>query len=491
MIHFLIGLAQAGDPGLRDFVGGLASPANSVTVCRGLDQIEGLPQAILDAEVPRLVDLDLAQPVFLAVSEDGTTTSSFVLRGGPRQTLVQPSDVGQSLGPASLLEPLLELPGPEGAGCLSLTSVPLPGGASFVLENRVLDGARSTARTHGLELPQGALEVWQSSSPRGRSVGRSTSTPIAVLRLNVDPEPLLRLIADEGGRAAPLAETLDKLEAGHVDLGVGAELALLPEGVVVAVPLRRPIRASWALRRMRRSLRAQDRPVVEVEDLLLVEEVLFVGAKGHALVVGVEPELVRSVLSGQGAPWLPPELADQPGLVALIDMDRLPTMAPMPGASKGIRGPSQVHADLVDGAFVAELWLPWTMNLIVGWLGPAITPPEPERDPVGSPPSTEALSVLMLLRQAEEQALADGGQYLPYSGGPRDLDQLDAQRVPWAGIPDLGIGPMETACRYEISLGAGGFTARSLCDEDGDGKLSITVVAPGALPARITPPDVR
>jgi hypothetical protein len=490
VIFLLASVAAAGDSGLRDFAASLESPASSLTVCTGLDQLPGLAEAIQASSHPQLDELDLSQTLYLGVGL-GFSAASFVPRGGQRELLEQDAPLGQALGDFELLEPHLDSPGPEGTGCLSLTSVRLPDGSGLVMEYRIVGGEVSTLRTHGLELPPEVYEVWRASSPRIAARGRSRSEPVASARLNVDPEPLLRLVASSG-RAPSLGEALDKVEGGGIDLAPGAEIGMLSEGVVVILPLRRPLRASWALRRMKRHLRREGRPILEAEGLLLIEEGLFLAARGRSLVLGMQAQAVHAVLEGEGDAWLSPDLASRPGVSVAVDMDRLPALEAMPTVGQQLLGRTRVHADLSETELEVELWIPEVAGLVVGWMGPATTPPDPVQvDPVGSPPSTEALSVLMLLRQAEERALLERGQYLPYSGGPRELDELDGESVPWPGIPELGVGPMDTACRYEITLGGGGFTARSLCDEDGDGKVSITVVGPGALPARITPPDVR
>jgi hypothetical protein len=96
-------------------------------------------------------------------------------------------------------------------------------------------------------------------------------------------------------------------------------------------------------------------------------------------------------------------------------------------------------------------------------------------------------------RVAQRQQLlaAAGGAFVPYAGGPRELDALTAESVPWDGIPALDVPPMSTPCRFEVTLGAEGFTARSLCDQDGDGALAIWMVGPDGRPRRVSPPEVR
>jgi hypothetical protein len=56
-------------------------------------------------------------------------------------------------------------------------------------------------------------------------------------------------------------------------------------------------------------------------------------------------------------------------------------------------------------------------------------PPAPEDDPVGDPPPTEALATLSLIAYRQQLLAAEGEAYVPYAGGPRELDALTAESV--------------------------------------------------------------
>ena len=78
-----------------------------------------------------------------------------------------------------------------------------------------------------------------------------------------------------------------------------------------------------------------------------------------------------------------------------------------------------------------------------------------------------------------------------YAGGPREVDELNAEAVPWEGIPGTDFGGVLTACRYEVDVIDGAWTARTICDEDEDGSRAIYVTSSETLPYRMTPAAVR
>jgi hypothetical protein len=222
----------------------------------------------------------------------------------------------------------------------------------------------------------------------------------------------------------------------------------------------------------------------------------WLGVKRGALVLATRPPLVQDVLDGHGDPWIPVaslSLAKSPGIWVSADLTRWPLGVPIVAqAHMGSPTPGEVLAFLNAPGLMDALddQLPGLVEDRAPDRFRAIPVPD-DKDPVGDPPSTEALSVLMLIASRQEVLLAETGVYAAYSGGPREVDALDDKAVPWDGIEELELGPMDAACRYEIRVDYEGWLATAWCDQDSDGEPAVLLLRPGGTPIKVSPPRVR
>ncbi|MCP4804880.1 MAG: hypothetical protein GY884_05990 [Proteobacteria bacterium] len=353
---------------------------------------------------------------------------------------------------------------------------------AFVRTDRALGVAFGTTDSVDLILPPPPIlpiEHFETGPPQLRT----RTKPLLVARANLDVEALLSVDAPAGtpGGGQMLGAMLS---ASGVDVEPGLEVAVwMSEQVVLLAPVGS---ARIARRLVRRAARADEAVGVADGVLQLETEVgpIWLTAVGAGLVLSNDATLARDARD----PTAPLALAEHPspsapGLVGSVD--------PPPGMLEAM------GVMALDQAFDFQIGVPTDFaEARVHAVGVGVAAadafwPDAPADPIGSPPSTEALSVLMTIATAEETHRAETDLYLPYAGGPRELDALDGEAVPWAGIPGLGVGPMATTCRYEVQLTGDGYSARSICDEDGDGRHAITVMGPGGRPSRVTPEEVR
>ncbi|MEY3212933.1 MAG: hypothetical protein RIT28_3414, partial [Pseudomonadota bacterium] len=437
----------------------------------------------------------------ITTTPEDTSSLSVVIQPGLQELPRSPSDVSDHLRHAS-----------PGEGCALVMSVDdLPRPAPMQLLDMVLLYEVRSSKPDEVRLlltseayNPGPIDTTLGAGWPGPALGFG-GTPSVAARVNLDPEPVLEMMA--GYRVQVAGTALVGLEQARLDLAPGVEVAAFTgEGaphVVLIVPLERPRRGKKVLRRALRHL-PEDAPfTLSREDELVRVEiergVIYGGAKGRALYVSDDPTLLRQTMAGEGASWFEQALdwSELPGLTARVDLGAagLPVSDVTPRWLSGAELVGQVSTNEVG----VELRIrsPGLHQLASSPDHPLrrnvaqLLPPAPEDDPVGDPPPTEALATLSLIAYRQQLLAADGEAYVPYAGGPRDLDALTADSVPWDGIPALGVPPMSTPCRFEVTLGAEGFTARSLCDQDGDGALSIWMVGPDGRPRRVSPPEVR
>ncbi|MBK9364984.1 MAG: hypothetical protein IPN01_01475 [Deltaproteobacteria bacterium] len=437
----------------------------------------------------------------ITATPDDLSSLSVVIQPGLQELPRSPSDVSETLRHAS-----------PGEGCALVMSVDdLPRPAPMQLLDMVLlyevrssqpDEVRLLL-TSGAYSP-GPLDTFVGSRGRGPALGFGGAPSVAA-RVNLDPEPVLKMLA--GYRVQAAGTALMGLEQARLDLAPGVELAAFttdgtPHGVLI-VPLERPRRAKKVLRRGLRHL-PEDAPFTlrREEELIRVElsrGVVYAGAKARALYISDDPALLRATLAGEGASWFEQaqDWAEAPGLTARVDLSAagLPVSDLTPRWLSSAELVTQVNATEVG--VEVRIRSPGLHQLAASPDYPLrrnvaqLVPPAPEDDPVDDLAPTEVLATLELIAQRQQRRLAEGGGYVPYAGGPRELDALTAEPVPWDGIPALDVPPMSTPCRFEVTLGAEGFTARSLCDQDGDGALAIWMVGPNGRPRRVSPPEVR
>ena len=437
----------------------------------------------------------------ITTTPEGEDTLSVVIQPGIQELPGRPSDVSDRLRHAS--------PGEGCALVMSVDDLPRPAPMQLldvVLLYEVRSSQPDEVRlffTSSLYSP-GPIDTIVGADGPGPALGFGGAPSIAA-RINLDPEPALELMA--GYRVQVAGVALAGLDKARLDLAPGIELAAFTtEGTphfVAIVPLERPRRGKRVLRRALIHL-PDDAPFTlsREDELIRVETergAIFASAKRSALYVSDDPALLRATLAGEGASWFEqaPDWAEQPGLTAMVDLGAagLPVSDLTPRWLSGAELVGQMNATEVGvelrirspGLHQLASSPDHPLRRNVGQL----MPPAPEDDPVGDPPPTEALATLALIAHRQQLLANEGAPYVPYAGGPRELDALTADAVPWDGIPALGVPPMSTPCRFEVTLGAEGFTARSLCDQDGDGALAIWMVGPNGRPRRVSPPEVR
>jgi len=376
-------------------------------------------------------------------------------------------------------------------GCFFGVGMRMPDGSDIVslVEPRGED--RITGRVYGSAV-QAAGTSFIALEPSTEARLHTTDAPDLYLRANLDIDAIAESWATGQGPTAALGQGITDLEDAGVRLSPGAEVAIwmhpmAPE-VLAVVPLKRPRKASRVLKRLDRA----GEGVLADDGVLAIQgnQTLFLLADGRDLLVSTNPTTLFALRDGEGE-LLGPHTADAGLHVHFSETAWAAALAASGRTDESLEGmPAfDLHLQNVDDALAFDIRAPgyrdWADRFIDA------RSPTATADPVGHPPSTEALSVLMSISTAQEKALEDRGRYLPYTGGPRAVTELDADAVAWEGIPELGIGSMDTACRYEVALTFDGYTARSICDEDGDGLHAVTVMTPGGRPLRVTPAEVR
>ena len=364
----------------------------------------------------------------------------------------------------------------------------------------------------GVDLPpEVALTVTGETPPR-KLRGTGVLTPDVTARLNAEREAALvavQQVVELAGRGLPpvvgVAGSL--LEDTPVELLPGVEVALGglfgAEEIYAAVVL--PVARPGGRRRLERSVATaferQGLAPARLGDAWSLDGVggmegWWLGITRGALVLATRAALVQDLVDGMGDPWVAPEaveLAARPGVWLGADLSRLPLgVSAVVSAHVGSPGAAEllaeIHAPGLDQALEDSL-----RGLLSDRreAGGGLPPLGPDVDPVGDPPSTEALAVLMLISSREEAELAETGAYVAYEGGPREIEALDGQSVPWEGIPALGLPAMDTPCRFEVRVDHEGWLASSWCDEDGDGEAAVHLLRPGGTPMTVSPPGVR
>jgi hypothetical protein len=437
----------------------------------------------------------------ITTTPENDDSLSVVIQPGLQELPRSPMDVSDHLRQAS-----------PGEGCALVMSVDdLPRPAPMQLLNMALLYEVRSSQPDEVRLlltstdyNPGPIDTTLGSGEPGPALGFGGAPSIAA-RINLDPEPVLELMSSYGVRAAGTA--LIGLDQARVDLSAGIELAAFTDTkkphLVAIVPLERPLRGKKLLRRGLNHL-PDDAPfTMSREDELVRIETergpIYASAKRRAIYVSDDAELLRATLAGEGTSWFEQaqDWVELPGLTARVDLGAagLPASDITPRWLSGAELVGQVST--TDVGVELRIRSPGLHQLASSPDHPLrrnvaqLLPPAPEDDPVGDPPPTEALATLSLIAYRQQLLAAEGEAYVPYAGGPRELDALTAESVLWDGIPALNVPPMSTPCRFEVTLGAEGFTARSLCDQDGDGALAIWMVGPDGRPRRVSPPEVR
>ena len=529
MLLALLASADAYDP-LR-FVDQLEAPPFFVFSCPDAEVLSGWT-----AELPSHEQLDPSQPVHLAmipgpggfgmVYSVGVTDeqawlqgeaerllgAGFVLRNGrwegpqgnlhqltasegraeTRSWLVAPPDAPLDVA-GSIEAADLERAAALGGNCVTAFGVQMPTGEGLTVLLEFTEEDRYEGLFYGSAI-QGAGSTFVGREPFSPAALRAVDQPDLYVRANLELQPLAEAWAAGQGPQARMGAALLELERAGVRLGSGTEVALwmnpeAPELLAVS-PVRRPRKAARVLRRLERAGEGQ----LDEQGVLLVasEQPFYLAAEGRLLYASTSAEHLAAMRRGEGERWYTGEDLESPGVslrfsesaweAALAASGRRdPALADMPGFDLHLVDEGEAMRFVLS----APGYSAWAASALQRQLAPE------EVDPIGHPPSTEALSVLMSIANAEEQAYEAQGRYLPYSGGPREVSELDGDVVAWEGIPELGIGGMDTACRYEVKLSIEGYTAHSICDEDGDGRHAITVMSPGGRPHRVTPQEVR
>jgi hypothetical protein len=109
----------------------------------------------------------------------------------------------------------------------------------------------------------------------------------------------------------------------------------------------------------------------------------------------------------------------------------------------------------------------------------------------GGPVPEAPEAVLLDIRRGQLAYQAENDTSFAYLGGPRAVEELSAEAVPWEGIPALGVEAQDSACRYEVDSFGATWTARAICDEDGDGTQAVYIASSSQPPYALTGPDFR
>ncbi|MCB9758660.1 MAG: hypothetical protein H6739_02370 [Alphaproteobacteria bacterium] len=510
-----------------------------------LDRVDALSQDGMSAGFFADVGVDLNEPVVAAMSPDarGTRIDVHMVVQDPSRvdalrqavklsdvsveddvlhwSIYVEEDLGLGAAPGAGVIDLLDAIDPDTAGCwaaLDTTTAPfamsgLSGRLSGILLQWYADEVdRVRLVASGLHIPAAFSAAMAGAEPRRSTIGVSTFDPVLVARLNLDAEAVLEALQqlpgdNPDGAGGKVKELAAGLQDTRLSIEPGAEVAFGFDGAmgprfVIATPLRRPWRARRVPKRIAREIEADGGQVVWQDGLLQVsiddDTAAWIGATRRHLIVGNRMDDVAAVVEGRGQPWVQEDetLQSRPGLFVRVDYGNPMIQSFLP-ADVGIDASVVALTARTLGAGRVEVLLEVSglndmirQRIAEQSSGSALPAPIPD-DPIGAPPSSESVAVLMLISAREDATKAATGSYVAYPGGPRDVDQLDADPVPWEGIPNLNVGAMDTACRYEVTLRDASYTARAICDEDGDGAQAIYLVTPGAVPVRVTPAGVR
>ncbi len=385
-------------------------------------------------------------------------------------------------------------------------------GAEAALMQSSSSGDRFQMNLIGVPLEEEVGGTIVGLKPARRTHGRSVDTPDLAVRINGDPIEAMssaqalslllgRPLPPIVGSGGTLLETSGLAVQPGMELALGGLFGGEPTAVLV-LPVAKPRSRRGLDKAIARGFADQGLTPAALGDTWSLDGVAgmdgwWLGTVRGALVLGTSSELVQAVLDDQGEPWIPPdsaELAARPGVWARADLSGMPLLGLPVVATAHIGSPAPGEVALVlDAPGLMDAvgqQLPGLVEDRAEGLGgdPAVPPGE---DPVGTPPSTEALSVLMLIASREATAHAETGAFVGYEGGPREVEALDGAAVPWGGIPELGLAPMDAACRYEVRLDHEGWLATAWCDQDADGEPAVLLLRPGGTPITVSPPGVR
>jgi hypothetical protein len=303
------------------------------------------------------------------------------------------------------------------------------------------------------------------------------------------------------GTAGALLENSGLEVLPGVELAMGGLFTPTEPYATLVLPVARPLSRRGLDKRIAQAFSDKGLDPVKLGDAWSLDDVggmdgWWLGTTRGAVLLSTRAELVQEMTDGAGETWIPAETADlagEPGLWGRADLRGLPFGIPVVAtAHLGAPAPGEV-ALIIDAPGLMDAMtdqLPGLVEDRAGSLGGQVGR-APADDPVGNPRSTEALSVLMLISSREEATLKSGGAYLPYTGGPREVEALDGTAVPWEGIPELDLAPMDAACRYEVRVDHEGWLATAWCDQDADGEPAVLLLRPGGTPIRVSPPGAR
>lgn len=324
----------------------------------------------------------------------------------------------------------------------------------------------------------------------GRRSLYGTWTPQLTARLNVEMEPMLELavsVMERMGRPAP--PELVALQESGVELAPGLEfVASVEEGAdfLVGIPLQKPRRARGVLRKLSHLENAtRDGRLVRIER---EGQEIFIGGRRDVLVVGSTPERVLQSLQREGELLVANDWAEDPGVFIGMEAEASQQLASrVPWFSE--EGEFAVHFTSGDSVLDLRFLMPQLRASIPEALTEGVATrliPEPVPDKAfGGPPPEHPNQVLLEIRKAQLQREV----FVGYAGGPRS--ELDASSVPWSGIPELGVAPRGTPCRYEVDAGPDSWSAVALCDQDEDGVPAMYVTSNTQPPYALTSPEVR
>ncbi len=448
------------------------------------------------------------------VEEDGSQLSLFIQEDVAELRMGDWTPVEV---PRTDLLPLLDRLRPDLGGCwiaADLLELELPmaqdASAEALLIQGADDGSRFVLAATGVALPTEIQSTLTGISPVRSMRGTGLEVPDLVMRINADSVDAL-IAAQQvslllgwglppivGAGGALLEQSTLQVRSG-VELAMGGMMDSDEPYAALVLPVARP-RLRWRLERgLERAFSDLGLTPVRLGDAWSLDGVggmegWWMGTTRGALVVANKAHLIQDVVDGVGEPWVPESsasLASQPGVWVGVDLAplALPIVAT---AHLGSPQPGEVLVSL-DAPGLMDGLSSQGPDLVedLGLNRERPTSPPSAPDPVGDPPSTEALAVLMLIASREAAVMEEEGAYLAYSGGPRAIEELDGQAVPWEGIPDLGLVPMETSCRFEVRVDHQGWLATAWCDQDGDGEAAVTLLRPGGTPIKVSPPGVR
>lgn len=357
---------------------------------------------------------------------------------------------------------------------------------------------------HSTDLP-GEVDSFEGERPVRRRRATGDWHPTVTGRLNLDLEPLFEqaaeaaMVMDKG----EIGEALTALDESGLVLASGTEIAAeinIKAGsfrVLAAVPLKRPRRARAVVRRLAKEPGAgrYDRGVLEMS---VGGTPIFIGSRGRHLLVGTGWQDVMDATHGRGDKLVTHRWAREPGVfVGLRQLGLLDSLGPTAGLPD--QQPSDEGAAMLVNAEEGVLSLRLSLPGLTGLLQQAALEQArillaPELDlTLDLPPSptSEPLAVLMLIRESQLRAIEQDGAPVPYAGGPRTREQLNADKVPWEGIPGTDFSGTAVSCRYEVEVVELTWSALAICDEDADGEVALYMSSNERLPMRLSPGSIR